>query len=660
MLANDLEVEVSIIIFFSDHVYLFHLPRMYRRVVSLNLIFMKNVLLFFVLTSTVIGAAVMMKPIQPSSLHGNVQSAKEPVWVAKIDLFDSTDQLIASTLSDKNGNFSFDSVPSGTFFIEVYHASYQKKRIEKFTLTEGATKKITVELNPLEIAQERNEANRETYRGESPSSPSKRKAAVRGEAMMAPEMEMSDGEFSSFESDLKPGTSAGTLTSGEINDYSKWVLWEDLTQNSFDAYQKQWGFYLKNRYPVQVTFENGLPAVDVEVRLVSNKNEVVFLARTDNTGKAELWADMVPEIKDRMARNYKALVRYKGVDFPFPKLDVFSKGMNTLRIQGSCETSNMVDVAFVVDATGSMGDEIDYLKTELADVIARVKDQNQGIQLRTASVFYRDHGDQYVTRTNDFSPTIANTLDFIKNQYAAGGGDFPEAVDEALDAALNRLSWSPEARGRILFLVLDAPPHQADSVVKRLHQLVYKAAAMGVRIVPITASGINKDVEFLMRSMALATNGTYVFLTDHSGVGNKHLAPSTDAYDVKKLNDLMVELINRYATVMDCNQSMVELPKQDTTQAPVQVPIDSANLHFEELKLTCFPVPCLGPITFNVSHAGGIVYLYDTNGKLVMRFDMNERTKFSTNLGQLASGYYFVRYEWKGKWVSEKIVVQNS
>jgi len=368
---------------------------------------------------------------------------------------------------------------------------------------------------------------------------------------------------------------------------------------------------------------------------------------------------MNPSLIDRLARTYKAVFHYQGQDRAFPKLDAFSAGINTLKIKGPCSVSNVLDIVFVVDATGSMGDEINYLKTELKDVIERVQQENQSLQLRTASVFYRDHGDQYLTHESDFTPSISTTLDFIQKQYAAGGGDFPEAVDEALDAALNRLSWSPEARGRILFLVLDAPPHQADSVVKRIHHLVYKAAAMGVRIIPITGSGINKDVEFLMRSMALATNSTYVFLTDHSGVGNKHLAPSTDNFDVQKLNDLMVNLINRYAGTVEC-ESDFETPLADSSQVEIQVPTDSANQNHELLRLKCYPVPSAGPINFEVSHAGGQIYVMDANGKVLLRFEMDERMKLQTNLQQLASGYYLIRYELKGKWVSQKIVLVKS
>src|SRR5690606_13481740 len=107
----------------------------------------------------------------------------------------------------------------------------------------------------------------------------------------------------------------------------------------------------------------------------------------------------------------------------------------------------------------SMGDEIKYLQEELQDVIANIAARNQDLHLRTGSVFYRDHSDEYVTRVQDFGSDVSSLINFIKKQHAAGGGDFPEAVDDALDAALNKMQWDKNAQAKILFLVLDAPPH---------------------------------------------------------------------------------------------------------------------------------------------------------------------------------------------------------
>ena len=50
-----------------------------------------------------------------------------------------------------------------------------------------------------------------------------------------------------------------------------------------------------------------------------------------------------------------------------------------------------------------------------------------------------------------------------------------------------------------------------------------------------------------MRFMAISTNGTYVFITSDSGIGNPHLEPTVGEYEVEFLNDLLVRLINKYS-----------------------------------------------------------------------------------------------------------------
>ncbi|MBI1221522.1 MAG: T9SS type A sorting domain-containing protein [Bacteroidetes bacterium] len=610
---------------------------------------MKNILLFFLGTSAVIATSVLLQPLPSGKLSGLILHQTTPVWVARIDLIDSNGITQLSTLSDHSGKFSFDSIPSSAnYLLRVTHPSYSTCETE-FSF-QSIDPHLEIQLQPKPVVKEHENNVKKEAPGRSSLIPeesigfaSKAAPGVSRKYHSAP---VSRGGTS----DIPVG--AGTLTAGEINDFSKWVLWEDLTETRFEEFQKKWGLFLKNRYTVQVKFKQGNPVVDAEVQLLGDRNERVFLARTDNTGKAELWADMIPQTRDRMLRHYKAVVKYKGKDYRFPVLNDFPNGINSLEIEMPCEVSPIMDIAFVVDGTGSMGDEIDYLKAELEDVIQRVGESNPHAQIRTGSVFYRDRGDQYLTRLSDFTPVLDTTLQFIQQQNAAGGGDFPEAVDEALDAALNRLSWSPEARGRLLFLVLDAPPHQADTIVSRVQQLMVKAAAMGVRIIPVTGSGINQDVEFLMRSMALATNGTYTFLTNHSGVGNSHLAPSTDDYTVQKLNDLLVNLINRYAQVNGCEsiQSINDSSDQNNPHAHAS----------DSLQLTCYPVPSVGPVNFLVSHPGGILHIFDSNGKLVLRFEMTERNLLHTDMSQFATGIYIVRYEHQGKAVSSRILIRPS
>jgi hypothetical protein len=334
---------------------------------------------------------------------------------------------------------------------------------------------------------------------------------------------------------------AGIITAGEWNDLDNWSFWLNLGQKTdFRGMPSYWNFYNNNRISVLVTNDTGALVVNAQVALKRNGTEI-YKAVTDNRGKAELWIGLTQQTTADTAgltiEIDNGLVTYTGVR-------LYADGINRITAPQKSYI-NRAEIALVVDATGSMGDEMTYLKTELINVISRVKSANPNATVATSALFYRDEGDEYLTRSSGFTENVNVTMDFINRQAAGGGGDFPEAVHTALDEAVTKLQWSNTSRSRIVFLLLDAPPHHEQDVIASLQMSVTAAAAAGIRIIPITASGINKETEFLMRSFAITTNGTYVFITDDSGVGNDHLEASVGNYQVEKLNDLMVRLINK-------------------------------------------------------------------------------------------------------------------
>jgi hypothetical protein len=336
---------------------------------------------------------------------------------------------------------------------------------------------------------------------------------------------------------------AGLITAGEWNDLKNWEFLKQLLErDTFATTMERWGFTPLKRYSYTIKDQNGNYIADADVELQSATGAILWKGRSDNAGNAELF----PDLFLHSATPSSTVVIYQNQAFTFAGLRIFEEGVNTISLPLTKKSFDAVDVMFVVDATGSMGDELEYLKTELLDVLDRAS-QTPNISLRTSSVFYRDEGDEYVTKVSAFTQTPSTTVDFVKKQSADGGGDWPEAVHTALESALTQASWSAEAKSRLLFLVLDAPPHETAAVKTKIRDLTKLAAAKGVKIIPITASGIDKDTEFLMRFLAASTNGTYVFITNDSGIGNEHIQATVGEYQVEFLNDLMVRLIKKYS-----------------------------------------------------------------------------------------------------------------
>ncbi len=453
--------------------------------------------------------------------------------------------------------------------------------------------------------------------------------------------------------------SAGQLTAGEINDFGKWVLWNDKSQQELTEYRKVWNIYPLKRFMVIVQNVAGIPIIGQTMYLLDNKNNIVWTAKTDNTGKAELWSNMFEE-KYKDGQSFSISTKLNGMEYNIPNAKRFKKGVNHLTIKSDCNLSTVVDAVFVVDATGSMGDELKYLKEELTDVIRKVKDRNQELTLNLGSVFYRDHGDEYVTRTSELSSDISKTISFIQNQTANGGGDEPEAIDEALEIAVRNMNWSSDARTKLLFIVTDAPPHNGAENLDRIRDITYDAAEKGIKIIPLTASGIDKSTEYLMRSLALCTNGTYVFLTDHSGIGNPHLEPTTDTYDVGKLNGLIIRLFDQFISAVSCSQDLDQNTRVISDTLEIQSRQLSATDTFPELliadvengidkkidKINCkyYPNPTTGLLNIDVEGKIQELFLCDVSGKLLQRFDVNGEDKLQLDISQYPIGTYRLMY----------------
>jgi hypothetical protein len=331
---------------------------------------------------------------------------------------------------------------------------------------------------------------------------------------------------------------SGQLTAAEVNDLEKWAEWMKITAfGEAKTIAEKWQFVFENRFHSQVKDRFGNPANNTKVTLYKNRTPIMK-GRTDVYGNLTLFKG------DKTAKDSFMVQIYQGEELLGKSLSNTQKEVSfTLK---NARQNNDIDIMFTVDATGSMGDEIAYLKSELKNIMSRIDTSIE--QKRVALTFYRDHGDQYVTRSFDFESDIDIVKVQLDLQAANAGGDYEEAEEEALRVSLAQ-SWNDQARSKLMFLMLDAPPHFTEKNVAMIKAQIKKAQEQGIRIIPVVASGANKNVEFLMRFFSVSTNGTYVFLTDDSGIGNSHIEATTEDFKVEKLNDLIVRLIEKYAGV---------------------------------------------------------------------------------------------------------------
>lgn len=586
------------------------------------------------------------------SISGNVNASKSKMNLdyANVNIY-KNGKLVANVLTDETGNFNV-KLDTGIYDCEIVYAGYEKtvKKIEvksdekaDFSMAGDATSKYSAErVSDLKAS------SLTRYRAPLPGI-----VATSMWGVVAGENPASSGK----------------LTAGEINDFSKWKMWTDLTDKELKTNREYWKIEPSGRYVVQATSPDGLPLVNAKAELLDG-DVVIYCSKTDNTGKAELWSCLSPDsLKAKRELNLR--VSYRGETKTRKNLKPAEKGINGFEFTSVCDQPQEVDIAIVVDATGSMQDEIDYLKSDLNDVIYRSKEISTTLNFSFANVFYRDRGDQYIVKSQKFTPVLSESVAFTSENNAGGGGDEPESVEIALDSAINGLNWREEARTKILFLVLDAPPHNNPEMAAKLITLCRQASGKGIRIVPITGSGTSKNAEYLMRCLALATNGTYTFLTNHSAIGGEHSEPSTDTYQVEVLNDLLIRIIKAYTYMPDCQQYISEMGVNlPDSQIVIPLPADTSiiNPHDKNdsmpqnmtLEWSFYPNPTDGMVTIIANQKIEKLYISDLSGKALMEInDIEPGISVSADLSQYATGIYLIRYEYGKQWISGKIVLER-
>jgi von Willebrand factor type A domain len=212
-----------------------------------------------------------------------------------------------------------------------------------------------------------------------------------------------------------------------------------------------------------------------------------------------------------------------------------------------------VEVLFLLDTTGSMGDEIDQLKTTIDSVVQRLNDLPGTGEVRLGMTLYRDENDAFVTANYDFTNNIGSFRKALAQVTADGGGDEPEALDEAFADALAKPHWSAPGKAiQLVFLVADAPPHVDRPVQIPYTASMKDAASRGIKVFPIASSSTGDQGEYIFRQIAQFTGARFVFLSyGAQGSGGTATGASSDIkqrdYQELSLDELVVRLVGEEA-----------------------------------------------------------------------------------------------------------------
>jgi Mg-chelatase subunit ChlD len=347
---------------------------------------------------------------------------------------------------------------------------------------------------------------------------------------------------------------AQPLRAGEVDDNAQW--------DDYLLYRRQYQGLpvhdrdVSERYIVEVKDGQGQPMLGATVRFFiagQQQGQEIYEARTYANGQI-LFHPLALNVPLEQVDHFLVQVEKDNLreEFTLSRFNAqastsFSERWTvTLDTQRQSERINL-DVLFLIDATGSMADEIAKIQDTIFDVAAQIDALPGQPDVRYGMVTYRDRGDAFVTKTFDFTPEVQDFSGSLSTVSADGGGDTPESLNEALHQAVNGVEWRGGETVQLIFLVADAPPHldypqDYDYAVE-----MDNAARRGIKIFPIASSGLDDQGEYIYRQLAQYTQGRFIFLTyagpTNSGAPGDVTTHHVDDYSVENLDDLLVRLV---------------------------------------------------------------------------------------------------------------------
>lgn len=347
------------------------------------------------------------------------------------------------------------------------------------------------------------------------------------------------------------------LQAGEINDNAEWDAYMTYRNNylTINSIRTVADLDVTDRQIIRVQDAQGNPVQGACVQ-VYNGELLVHESLTYATGLTMFF----PNLSDstRYVDEFRIEVS-AGTTTVGSVIDREAVGsdVTTVVVDGVSAQPNKLDIVFLLDATGSMSDEIRQLQDNILAISEQLDDQYSQVDIRYGLVHYRDISDAYVVAYEDFTDDVGQFQSDLNDVVAGGGGDTPEELDTGLNWALNSLSWRNDGDTiKLVFVVADAPPHFERYPDYNYSHMSQDALARGIKIHTLASSGLQPDGEYILRQIAQVTMGNFIFLTYDDGtpgtpgedrpdleVGEAEDEQGVGDYSVEQLDELVLQLI---------------------------------------------------------------------------------------------------------------------
>ena len=243
-----------------------------------------------------------------------------------------------------------------------------------------------------------------------------------------------------------------------------------------------------------------------------------------------------------------------------------------------------LDILFVLDTTGSMGEEIERLRDTIEIVHANIRAMTPKPAVRFGMVLYKDRGDEYVTRVVPFTSDLSVFQAALEEVYAAGGGDTPEDLQAALEDSVKKLDWNKEGV-RTAFVITDAEPHLDYGQQYTYAHAAKDARARAIRFHTIGTGGLGVEGEYVLRQLAQFTEGKYIFLTYGETGESEGGAPGSVSHHTGAnfQTDKLEAIVIRFVKEDLANLSDVPLSMDEDYFEAVKIPEEEREATLDKL-----------------------------------------------------------------------------
>ena len=300
---------------------------------------------------------------------------------------------------------------------------------------------------------------------------------------------------------------------------------------------------IQERIVFKVLDKQSKPVFNALVSVYTDKGDFLLSGQTYSDGTFLFF----PAVYKNDAQSYKAVIEYNQnqTEVKFTrngkrKIDV------TLNQERNGLKSPALDIVFIFDTTGSMGEEIERLKQTIEIINLNLTSLSSKPKVRFGMVLYRDIEEEYRTKIMPLTDNLDDFRNFLDEVEAYGGGDGPEDLQEALKDTLKNMNWDKKAL-KMSFIITDAPAHLDYDQEYTYKNAVLDAQKQGIKIFSVGTGGLDINGEYVLRQISQYTYSKYIFLTygekgESEGGSERSVSHHTgDNFQTDKLEAIIIQ-----------------------------------------------------------------------------------------------------------------------